>query len=383
MSSASYSKYFSVDIGSAPNTSTTVPLSTLSSRLSIPASHTFLPSLPDFLPPPPFTPSHPIFYHLSSLASAHSSRARATAEKRVEEFAKQQLAEVEAEEGKLKDQIERLWINVREELKKYERERDGDLVATWQARRRSMSPRGRSSSLSHSPAVIRDFAPSTYSGRRLSRSSAPRQSALSASLATSTFHHPRVRQDDPPAASVVSESRNNMSSPPPYASNPTSPVGSNSSSDSTSSSIVARSLRRNMNGSIDTAATYRWYVIEEQEAARRKAKERRRREGQEEANKTNQETTAHAKTGVLEQNTKSGNGEVKPEADDAPKASGEVATIEQSKVEGKKGKRHVSFKTEPAVVTIKREINNEKDQETTVEGAEGSLRSYSSSGNLN
>lgn len=305
----------------------------------------------------------------------------------MEEFAKQQLAEVEAEEVKLKDQIERLWINVREELKKYERERDGDLVATWQARRRSISPRGRSSSLSHSPAVIRDFTPSTYSGQRLSRSTAPRQSGLSASLATSTFHHPRARQEDPPVARVVSESRNNMPSPPPYASNPTSPVGSNSSSDSTSRSTVARSLRRNMNGSIDTAATYRWYVIEEQEAARRKAKERRRREGQEEANKTNQETTAHAKTRVLEKNPKSGNGDVKPEADDAPKAtkeaSGEVATIEQSKVEGKKGKRHVSFKTEPAVVTIKREINNEKDQETAVEGTEGSLRSYSLSRNLN
>ena len=40
------------------------------------------------------------------------------------ELAKQQLAELDAHESELRGQLETLWRTVREELRKYEKERD-------------------------------------------------------------------------------------------------------------------------------------------------------------------------------------------------------------------------------------------------------------------
>ena len=284
------------------------------------------------------------------------------------ELAKQQLAELDAHESELRGQLETLWRTVREELRKYEKERDEGLLTSWQTRRRSMSPRGRSSSFAGTPAVIREFVPSTYSGQRMSRPSAPRQSALSASLATSAFHHPKAQQGEA-SATPVNESRNALPSPPPYVSNPSSPTRSVGSATSDSEAGMPMSLKRNMNETIDAAATYRWYVIEEQEAERRKVKERIAKGERKEAGKASDEKPRE-KDSIKANDI--GGSEVSKETKVHKEISDEASTVDskQSKSDGKKGKRHVSFKSEPAVVTIKREVNDEKD-ELPLEGAEG------------
>ena len=52
-------------------------------------------SLPPLFPPPPFTPSHPVFLHFTSVAASYSDKFRAEAEARISNFAHQQLQEVQ------------------------------------------------------------------------------------------------------------------------------------------------------------------------------------------------------------------------------------------------------------------------------------------------
>ena len=56
----------------------------------------FLPPLPPFLPPPPFTPAHPVFVHFASLASARSDSLREAAEEYVAEIVRQQIEEIKS-----------------------------------------------------------------------------------------------------------------------------------------------------------------------------------------------------------------------------------------------------------------------------------------------
>ena len=114
-------------------------------KIAIPPSHVFMPDLPPFLPPPPFTPSHPIFLHLASIATAASDALRKTARANIEDFTRRELAKVEDQECQLKAQVEHLWSNIRECLNKAQRERDASQNAALRSKRRSISPGSRSS----------------------------------------------------------------------------------------------------------------------------------------------------------------------------------------------------------------------------------------------
>ncbi|EJD01144.1 uncharacterized protein FOMMEDRAFT_169318 [Fomitiporia mediterranea MF3/22] len=372
-SSTSYSQYFSLSLPSESHTLSTAPPPVLPpTRLGIPASHAFLPSLPPFLPPPPFTPSHPIFLHLSSIATASSNDARRDTEKRIEDFAKQQLAALEEHETKLKTQLEHLWKIVKEALKKAEQERDASLLSALQSRRRSMSPRRVQPSLSGvgSP-VVRNFVPSSYHAPRAVTSSNARQSALSASLATSSFHHPRAQQESNirQTSTTVPAQRLLTPSPPPYTSNPSS---SSSSTGSGTGSIaeLSRSLKRNMDASNDIAATHRWYVIEEQEAARRKAREKAEKDKENKTPKDEKEGRDSNKSTAT-----SGNNAVttRPSTDKSKGQESLGIDDKRDSPRKKDGRRKVTFNVEPNVVTIKRNITAESEQGRTPDGEEDLL----------
>ncbi|KAJ3559213.1 hypothetical protein NM688_g479 [Phlebia brevispora] len=74
------------------------------------APRAILPPLPALFPPPPFTPAHPVFTHLSAAATAESDRIRAAAEEELKTIVAQKVAEIKASEDKLKEEVERLWL---------------------------------------------------------------------------------------------------------------------------------------------------------------------------------------------------------------------------------------------------------------------------------
>ncbi|KAL5527376.1 hypothetical protein ACEPAG_6167 [Sanghuangporus baumii] len=367
LSSSSYSQYFSLALPSESHVlSTTAPPLLPQARLTIPTSHSFLPNLPPFLPPPPFTPSHPIFLHLSSIVTATSNDARRDTEKRIDSFARQELARLEEHETNLRTQLERIWWIVKDGLKKAEQERDASLLLALKSRRRSMSPHHPPSSAGDMGSVIvRNFVPSTYHTPRAVRSSSAHTSALSASLATTSFHHPRAQQN---ARSDLAGVRDHPApltpSPPPYTSNPSSSrSGSESELPAASIAIASRSFKRNMDESNDAAATYRFFVIEEQEAARRKAKERA------EKNRNN-EVTREKKDAAAPDSRK----QVSAPTVQAEEKKDAASTNDKlSSPKKRDSQRKVTFNIEPNVVTIKRDITAEAEEEQLPEKGEDLL----------
>ncbi|KAL5508263.1 hypothetical protein ACEPAH_5882 [Sanghuangporus vaninii] len=367
LSSSSYSQYFSLALPSESHVlSTTAPPLLPQARLTIPASYSFLPNLPPFLPPPPFTPSHPIFLHLSSIVTATSNDARRDTEKRIDNFARQELARLEEHETNLRMQLERIWWIVKEGLKKAEQERDASLLLALKSRRRSMSPHHpRSSTGDIGSVVVRNFVPSTYHTPRAIRSSSAHTSALSASLATTSFHHPRAQQH---ARSDLADVRDHPAlltpSPPPYTSNPSSSRSrSESESPTASIAIASRSFNRNMNESNDAAATYNFFVIEEQEAARRKTKERA------EKNRNNEVT--REKKDALDPDSRKQVPAPTPQAEEKRDAASTNDKLTDPKK--KDSRRKVTFNIEPNVVTIKRDIIAEAEEEQLPEKGEDLL----------
>ena len=276
--SAQYSSHFSIAVPEECR----IPSSSSLTKLTIPPDHTFLPRLSAFLLPPPYTPSHPIYLHLAKVAKKLSDTARYEAEARVAKFAQNQLFQVEALETELKIQLDQLWGSARDGLRRAEHERDA--ISPHSIRRLSSPSRSGSisSSVPQGTTVVREFRPSTYHAHRSeNRPHAVTTSGLSETLAA-TSHFPRSLHERSAAQSTVHPERQLVASdtatsqsPPPYASNPSS-LGTGSDASPTSGiSLVSnrpRSLARNMNVEQDTSVTYRYYVIEEQEKARARAK---------------------------------------------------------------------------------------------------------------
>ena len=317
------------------------------------------------------------------MATASSNIARSVAEKQIESFTKQQVEQLEIKEAEMKTQLELLWRGVREELKRVEKERDSSLLTSSRARR-STSPGGRSSSLSMSSSIIRDFVPTTYHTTRISRPSIPRQSALSASLATSSFHHPRARAEETHSQTIptIEPAHTPISnqSPPPYVSNPPSPGNSSSlSSSDPPTRAIPLSLKRNMDESIDAAVTYKWSVIEEQEAARRKAMQDAERDKEKTSKPVESQTQAILGAGEgIEQTSNIVNSEASAGAPTSGLTEVTTDLSERSAVSGdKKGHvkrkhaRKVTFDVKPAVVTIKRNITAEEEGPQLVENGDG------------
>lgn len=177
---------------------------------SLPTARTSLPPLPPLLSPAPFTPSHVVFRHLASLASERSNQIRQSAEEHLTSVINAKVIEIEAEESVLRSQVQALWVRFRSKVSQLEEERKEKFrLRSTQTNNASWS-RGSatSDSTQATPISVQDFVVSGPPLRALSPSSGGRApSALSASLAGSSFHHPRAQQSDGSSSLSSSSSR--------------------------------------------------------------------------------------------------------------------------------------------------------------------------------
>ncbi|TFK66573.1 hypothetical protein BDN72DRAFT_142865 [Pluteus cervinus] len=334
----------------------------------------YLESLRPIFPPPPFTPTHPVFAHLSALAEQRSQVIRGTAEKEISEAVQEKINQINQAEDGVRHQVETLWRRFRAGINNIE-----GVQESFASRRRASHSRERAhwptatngNHTNGSAIAVRtfDIVPATTPGPRDS-TSIPRVSALSASLATTSFHHPRANEPSSPtptstasqsatrigsAESLAGPTRASQSYPTVTAGNTEDPEGSN-----------VLQFRRSTNDTINTAVSFQYFRDLEADMARhRRQQQKALQKKQTEADQAN---TAGPSTSTAGPQT---NGDKKQEKGSEAEPAGEtshqpVQGDQQQPARGRgkepsKGKRKVTFDVQPAVVTIKSEGNAEKE----------------------
>ena len=204
---------------------------------------------------------------------------RDEAEEYLRKVVQDKVAELEAEEFKLKQQVELLWVSYKQNISESASTANGYRGTSGAAKSHQSTP-SRTRIVSPGPGHvngtsasvrIREFVPLPNVPRRPSGViSPPQHSALSSSLATTNFHHPRAQSE-----SHARQSSTGGSSPPPYS--PSQGSGSPSRHSATGAASLAtassRTLnvapdtvalsirdahRRNMDENLDTATSYRY-----------------------------------------------------------------------------------------------------------------------------
>ncbi|KAG1782864.1 hypothetical protein EV702DRAFT_959144 [Suillus placidus] len=277
LSSPPYSPIFNVAVppgASKPSAQPSYIASIDVSRSRV-LSEPILSNLRPLFPPAPFIPSHPVFAHLSSIATSKSQALRSSAEEQFTALIRHKVAEIEKAEEDLKRAVESLWKRFLESLGQTEKEWGASDGAKRRDPTRKPNINNAGGPTVGSPVVsVRDFVPVVSPGRIVSPApSVPKVSSLSASLATSSFHHPRALQERNYHSGEASDI---LRSPPPYSSHPSS-VGS-ADSRSLSSSTSSRELlplttgenliqpfKRSMDEARDTAASFRYFIDMEAE----------------------------------------------------------------------------------------------------------------------
>ncbi|KAF9487354.1 hypothetical protein BDN71DRAFT_1458615 [Pleurotus eryngii] len=307
---------------------TTPPITTPSPQL--PKEH--LPERSPLFPPPPFAPLHPVFTHLSAVASTQVDKLRVEAEESIAKFVRNKVAELDHVESVLREQVGCLWKMY--QIGSSELRPVADALPT-PVRHNSGKE---TSTHPQASTPIRDFVPSPVPPTRPMSATATKQiSSLSASLATSTFHHPHALEDNKSESMLQSV----VSNPPPasiFVANLQTVNGSN-----------VLQFPRNTNDDINTAASYRFFLNLEEEMARKKQRQERAK---------NESKPSQLAPAVAARD--------KPSADQGG-AAGKGVTGEthgQDKDKGKrKERRKVTFDVQPAAVTIKIDVKAESEEE--------------------
>jgi len=198
-----------------------------------------------------------------------------SAEEQLSALVRERVAEIEKAEEELKRLVEVLWRRFLESLSQTEKE--WGISDTTKRRDSAKKPSiNTSTQVVSAPVVsVRDFVPVSSPVKVTSpASSLPRVSSLSASLATSAFHHPRALQE---RSTGTEPTRDTVRSPPPYYSHPSSVSSidsrSLSSSASTSGELLVpttgdsliQPFKRSMDEARDTAASFRYFIDMEAE----------------------------------------------------------------------------------------------------------------------
>lgn len=336
------------------------PVPQLAPEAASPEPKTHLPILPPLFLPPPFTPSHPAFSYLSSIANSESQAIRDAAEQYLAHAMEEKLAEIRDHETRLRLQTESLWSQFRQGLEKFGGDKKDHL---GHGRRDSGRWNGQGNSPSPGVLVtISDFVPTHALHQRPNGGdSTPKASALSTSLATSGIHHPRERG-----------SRNSSSSPrPPAILNVSDTVTSPSTASSTTMTNYIKSdetndilepFKRDMSDSKDLATSLLVLNLEAEMERRRRAKrpetvpESSAQSAQQpdtnvaEVTQPNKDTT-NAINGIDRSLTRS------PQ----PNPDQSASETETTSPKANKGKRKVTFDVQADVVTIKRDVTKEKE----------------------
>ncbi|KAG6861852.1 hypothetical protein C0995_011149 [Termitomyces sp. Mi166 len=294
---------------------------------------------PVFLPPP-FTPSHPVFSYLADYAMKESQAVRDAAEEHMTEQMKLKTSEIESADMELRRKVDTLWKRVREGVSQIQKDSGHSSArkASTSGSRERAAVNGREPPSSGTPSVsvIRNFIPASASRPRSSSPPAPRVSALSASLTSSSFYHPRARAT--------------ATSPPPSDDRASSHMSNGTYSDSTAASATiaipqsvenVHQMRRIMSDGQDTTASYRYFVVLEEDQARKRGRPLTKPE---DAPVPNQDAGSSRAPIVKDDDT-------------------QKQQEKQSRATDHKGKRKVTFDVKPAVVTIKREVTAEQAEE--------------------
>ncbi|KIM46487.1 hypothetical protein M413DRAFT_441575 [Hebeloma cylindrosporum] len=363
--SSSFAPSFSLLLPStsSPPSSPNLIVDQDSSREPEPSSEATPEYLADMRPvfqPPPFTPSNPVFVHLAAIASRESGQLRATAEGRIKDFISAERAGIEVKELELRRQVEVLWKHFRRHLSTVEQERNTNTVNSLRSPIRVKdgekflnglaSPSQLSSSV-----TIRSFIPQPISPPPLAPStSAPRVSALSASLATTRFHHPRHERhrSSGSGSSVSYGSRSNSSK-------------GESGPDSATSTLIPPTghavvpLKKNLDDYLNAQVSYSVLVSEDMA--------RNKRSQAAAISKPDVEAVKHPKEAGPSQAVPgfTTNGNEKP---DTAQIAESQHSVEESEAEGEatpsrgrdKGKRKVTFDVEADVVAIpsRKDVNS-------------------------
>jgi hypothetical protein len=322
--------------------------------------------------------------HLASVANEESQNLRGAAEQRIADFVKAETAAIEAREQTLRHQVEVFWRTYKDHLNALQGESRSSKptlnVTRPHVSHGGFGPGGLGAGIGNPSVSIRNFDPVPISPHLspLSMSPGPRTSALSASLATSTFHHLNTNEART-HLSGYHESSSSHTLSTTYSKSPTLvpdtvPVASNN----------ILQYKRNINDDINTQASYRYFVNLEEDMARyKRSQEAAMKEQEAEAGKraSQQAPNQAESSGGVNTNGKLNHKTVvqatKPQTttkDGSAKQEESVSPI--SPRERDKGKRKVTFDVEPAVMTIKTEADGKVEEDVTTEQDSGGKPIY-------
>jgi hypothetical protein len=303
--------------------------------------------------------------HLASIANEESQNLRGAAEQRIADFVKAERAAIEAKEQSLRHQVEVFWTTYKDHLKTLQGEPSKQTLNVSRSHVSHSNPGGLGAVISSSSVSIRNFDPVPISPLS-PPSSGLRTSALSASLATSTFHHLNTNANE--ARTHLSGYSGSTTPSTTYSKSPTLipdavPVANNN----------VLQYRRNVNDDINTQASYRYFVNLEEDMARYKRSQEEALKGQQEAeagNRAEQQTPTQAGSSSV-----NANGNTKHKVVSQPQITTDDGSAKHEEIvppkEREKGKRKVTFDVEPAVMTIKTEADGKVEEDGTTDQDSG------------
>ncbi|KAJ3573691.1 hypothetical protein NP233_g2269 [Leucocoprinus birnbaumii] len=263
-SSKEYSSLFSLVLPPPPEATPTSPTTWLSPESTASSTPTptipesYLSHLPPLLPPPPFTPSHPAFIHILSVAERDSQNIRTAANQELVKIVRAKAAEVEEKEAELKAQLERLWLKFKHGQEKIQLERPhvAPSSASWPTPARTSDHR---SNGVKAPVAIPGFNPVSISvPPQITPPPPPRKSWLSQSLAGTSSIHEAMGNRSAHGTSA-SEGASMRSSP---------TLVPHSMNEREITSVLQ--FGRKVDDSINTAVSYRYFLNMDEEMRRHK-----------------------------------------------------------------------------------------------------------------
>lgn len=354
-----YSNVFRIVLSSVSDTAEPMtPIPRLAPEAASPELKTHLPTLPPLFLPPPFTPSHPAFSYLSSIANSESQAMRDAAEEYLARVTQEKLAEIKSHESRLRLQTESLWSQFRQGLEKFGGDKRTHPSHGWKE-----SVKWNCQANSPSPGTlvtITDFVPTPALQQRLNGGdSTPKASALSASLVKSGFHHPLERRTQNSSSSPLPVAIPETGASPVTASSPT--LANSIEVDETND--ILEPFKRDMSDSKDLATSFLVLNLEaEMESRRRAARLETVPESSAHGAKLPDTTVAEV-TQHNKDTTKAINGVDGALSQNSPPNAGHwpAPETEPTSPKAKKGKRKVTFDVEPDVVAVKRDATTERE----------------------
>ncbi|KAF8528938.1 hypothetical protein BU17DRAFT_80090 [Hysterangium stoloniferum] len=234
------------------------------SSVAIPS--TILPVLPPLFPPPPFSPSHPVFLSLSANAIRKSEELREKAELEAKLFIKAQLARIKEAETSLRSEVECIWkvyrVGWKEVLSRANEEHSRTTAGSQLPVRSGI------------PMSIRDFSPIVPSRPEADgidstspTNNPPAQSSslLSASFSQSGRHFARTSL----STALETTSPQTLPRPSTFSSQAgeVEPINADRSSlvsTGERGEILSSAFKRNMDTNVDIASSVKWAQGEEE-----------------------------------------------------------------------------------------------------------------------